>query len=69
MSKVQFIPEQNDPKFVVLPFGDKEAIQDYLDELWARRALQDFNETPDHDFHSIDEMDAWLNSEEDLMQG
>lgn len=70
MSKVQFIPEQDDPKFVVLPFGDKEAIQDYLDELWARRALKEFNDTPNHKLHSIDELDAWLASDDEkLMQG
>jgi len=38
MADYQIISEKNRSKFVVLPFGDEKAVQDYMDELWAEKA-------------------------------
>jgi len=38
MAAFQIISEKNKPKYAVLPFGDEEAVQDYMDELWAEKA-------------------------------
>jgi len=46
MAEFQVILEKNKPKYVVLPFGDKKAAQDYMDELWAEKAAADFNRKP-----------------------
>ena len=43
MADFQIISEKNKPKFVVLPFGDENAAQDYMDELWAEKAVADYN--------------------------
>jgi hypothetical protein len=43
MAEYQIIKERNKPKYVVLPFGDEKAAQDYLDELWAEKAAARFN--------------------------
>jgi len=45
MAEFQVISEKNKPKFVVLPFGDEKAVQDYMDELWAEKAAADFKKT------------------------
>ena len=45
MAAFQIITEKEKPKFVVLPFGDEKAAQDYLDELWAEKAVAKFNKS------------------------
>ena len=45
MAAFQIITEKEKPKFVVLPFGDEKAAQDYLDELWAEKAVARFNKS------------------------
>jgi hypothetical protein len=42
MAGFQVILEKNKPKYVVLPFGDRKAAQDYMDELWAEKAVSEF---------------------------
>ncbi|GBR77619.1 hypothetical protein RDn1_278 [Candidatus Termititenax dinenymphae] len=42
MATFQIINEKNKPRFVVLPFGDKEAVEDYLDELWATKVVEEY---------------------------
>lgn len=43
MADFQIISEKSKPKYVVLPFGDEKAAQDYMDELWAEKAAAEFN--------------------------
>ena len=45
MAAFQIITEKNKPKFVVLPFGYEKAVQDYMDELWAEKAVTEFNKS------------------------
>jgi len=40
MAGYQVIEEKGKPKFVVFPFGDKDAVEDYLEELWAEKAVR-----------------------------
>jgi len=47
---------KNKPKFVVLPFGDEKAAQDYMDELWAEKAVTDFNKNKPKKLYSLDEV-------------
>ena len=56
MAAFQVISEKNKPKFVVLPFGDEEAVQDYLDELWAEKAVAQFNKSKPGKLYSLDEV-------------
>ena len=56
MAAFQIILEKNKPKFVVLPFGDKAAVQDYMDELWAEKAVEDFNKSKQGKLYSLDEV-------------
>ena len=56
MADFQVIMEKNKPKFVVLPFGDKKAAQDYMDELWAEKAVSDFYKSKPGKLYSLDEV-------------
>ena len=56
MAAFQIITEKNKPKFVVLPFGDEKAAQDYLDELWAEKAVADFNKKKPEKLYSLEEV-------------
>ena len=56
MAAFQIISEKNKPKFVVLPFGDEKAAQEYLDELWAEKAVAKFNKTKPGKLYSMDEV-------------
>jgi len=56
MASFQVILEKNKPKFVVLPFGDKKAAQDYMDELWAEKAVAKFNKCKPEKLYSLDEV-------------
>ena len=56
MVKYQVIKEKGKPKFVVLPFGDREAIEDYLDELWAEKAVEAFEAKTDKRFHALEDV-------------
>jgi hypothetical protein len=56
MAKFQIINEKNRPKFVVLPFGDEKAVQDYMDELWAEKAVAAFNKNKPEKLYSLAEV-------------
>jgi hypothetical protein len=56
MAEFQVISENNKPKFVVLPFGDEKAVQDYMDELWAEKAAADFKKHKPEKLYSLDEV-------------
>ena len=56
MAEFQVISENNKPKFVVLPFGDEKAAQDYMDELWAEKAAADFKKHKPEKLYSLDEV-------------
>ncbi|MDR0320107.1 MAG: hypothetical protein LBI28_01255 [Treponema sp.] len=55
MAEFQIISEKNKPKFVVLPFGDEKAAQDYMDELWAEKAVMEFNKNRSGKLYSLAE--------------
>jgi hypothetical protein len=61
MADFQVISEKNKPKFVVLPFGDEKAVQDYMDELWAEKAAADFNKHKPEKLYTLDEVKKKLN--------
>ena len=56
MTSFQIILENDKPKFVVLPFGNKKAAEEYLDELWAEKAAADFNKSKPGKLYSLDEV-------------
>ena len=56
MAEFQVISEKNKPKFVVLPFGDEKAVQDYMDELWAEKAAADFNKNKPKKLYTLEEV-------------
>jgi len=60
MADFQIISEKNKPKFVVLPFGDEKAVQDYMDELWAEKAAADFNKSKQEKLYSLEEVKQTL---------
>jgi len=63
MAEFQIISEKNKPKFVVLPFGDEKAVQDYMDELWAEKAVAEFNKNKPGKLYSLDEVKQKLSHE------
>ena len=56
MAAFQIISEKNKPKFVVLPFGDKNAVQDYMDELWAEQAVAEFDRSKPEKTYTLAEV-------------
>ena len=56
MAAFQIISDKNKPKFVVLPFGDEKAVYDYMDELWAEKAVIKFNKTKSQKLYSMAEV-------------
>ena len=56
MAQFQVIEEKGMPKFVVLPFGDREAVEDYLDELWAEKAVEAFESRKDTQFVALEDI-------------
>ena len=66
MAAFQIISEKDKPKFVVLPFGDKKAVQDYMDELWAEKAVADFNKSKPGKLYSLDEVKRKLAKKESV---
>ena len=54
MAGFQIISEKNKPKFVVLPFDDEKAVQDYMDELWAEKAAADFKKYKPEKLYSME---------------
>jgi hypothetical protein len=62
MAAFQIISEKNKPKFVVLPFGDEKAVQDYMDELWAEKAVADFEKTKPAKLYSLAEVKQKMGS-------
>ena len=63
MEAFQVISERNKPKFVVLPFGDEEAVQDYMDELWAEKAVAEFNKNKRQKLYSLADVKKKLNNQ------
>jgi len=57
MAAFQVIEEKGKPKFVVLPFGDQEAIEDYMDELWAEQAFKEYDARKNKRFYKAE--DVW----------
>ena len=53
MAAYQVISEKNKPRFVVLPFGDIKAAQDYMDELWAEKAVAEYNKNKPKKLYSL----------------
>ena len=62
MTSYQIITEKNKPRFVVLPFGDEKAAQDYLDELWAEKAVAEFNKNKPKKLYTLTEVKKKLAS-------
>jgi hypothetical protein len=60
MADFQIITEKDKPRFVVLPFGDEAAAQDYLDELWAEKAVAKFNKEKPQKLFSLAEVQQML---------
>ena len=56
MATYQIILEKNKPKFVVLPFGDEKAVQEYMEELWAEKAVAKFNKSKPDKLYSLEEV-------------
>jgi len=56
METFQIISEKNKPKFVVLPFGDEEAVQDYMDELWAEKTVAEYKKGKPGKLYSLAEV-------------
>ena len=56
MATFQIISDKNKPRFVVLPFGDEAAAQEYLDELWAEKAVAQFNKKKPKTLYSLEEV-------------
>jgi PHD/YefM family antitoxin component YafN of YafNO toxin-antitoxin module len=59
----QLISENNVPKFVVLPFGDWEALEDYADELWAAKAVREHKKAEKQKTYSLNEVKKMLDPE------
>ena len=52
MAKFQVITnKKGKPVFAVLPYGDQEAFEDYIDALWAEKAVEEFEAKPDKCFY------------------
>jgi hypothetical protein len=66
MAGFQIITEKNRPKFVVLPFGDKKAAQDYMDELWAEKAVAEYNKKKLEKLYSLEEVKQKLGKKKRL---
>lgn|GEM_PF-1905206 len=64
MAAFQIISEKDKPKFVVLPFGGKKAVQDYMDELWAEKAIADFEKSKPKKLYSLDDVKEKLKKKE-----
>ena len=56
MAKFQVIEEKGKPKFVVLPYGDQKAAEDYFDELWALKAIKKYESQKDKRFINLDDV-------------
>jgi hypothetical protein len=67
MASFQIITEKYKPKFVVLPFGDEKAAQDYMDELWAEKAVAEFNRKKTGKLYTLAEVKQKLRSHSKLM--
>jgi hypothetical protein len=55
--------DNNIPKFVVLPFGDREALEDYADEIWAEQSVQKYQSEPKQKSYSLNEVKRLLDPE------
>ena len=60
MADYQVISEKDKPKFVVFPVGDREAVEDYLDELWAQEVVKDLDSRKGEKTFTLEEVEARL---------
>ena len=60
MADYQVISEKGKPKFVVLPFGDKEAVEDYMDELWAQEVVKNLASRKNVKYFTLEEAKSRL---------
>ena len=56
MASYQIILEKSKPKFVVLPFGDEKAAQEYMEDLWAEKAVRKFSKNKSDKLYTLDEV-------------
>jgi len=54
------ITEEGKPKFVVFPVGDKDTIEDYLDELWAENVVKGLNAREGEKCYTLEEAETLL---------
>ena len=60
MAAYQVIEERGKPKFVVFPFGDKDAVEDYLEELWAEKAVKGLPARKGEKCFTLEEAETFL---------
>jgi hypothetical protein len=60
MRSFQTIMEDNIPVYAVLPFGDSAALDDYADEIWALKAVEEFEKSKDERLYSLSEAKKML---------
>ena len=60
MAAYQVIEEKGKPKFVVFPFGDKDAVEDYLEELWAKKVVKGLPSRKGEKCFTLEEAEAIL---------
>ena len=56
MAAYQFIEKKGKPKFFILPFSNREAVDNYEDELWAGKAVKAFEVRKDTRFHALEDV-------------
>ena len=60
MAAYQVISEKGKPKFVVFPVGDREAVEDYLDELWAEDVVKGLESRKGEKYFTLEEAKSRL---------
>lgn len=60
MGKLKIIPDDKDPKFLVLPIQNEEASEDYADELWAEQAVKEHQKEKHHEYKTLDDLKALM---------
>ena len=56
MAKFQIIEEKGKPKFVVLPYGDQKAAEDYCDEVWALKSIKKYESRKNKSFVNLEDV-------------
>jgi len=60
MAAYQVIEDNGRPKFVVFQFGDKDAIEDYLEELWAEKVVRGLASRQGEECFTLEEAEHFL---------